>query len=152
MSTRNDTGRIIKDAGSDFCRFREVSKYSYGDILRNINETFVTDADGSMQTGWNGRIRNLRLIASGSGDVTDMWYHRLTDAVPSEEQVYLILEDEKGVGPEYRIYEAYPAEIVTMLDEMNNAGEFYIVSEKYIWLIFCTPNKAGYCTGDIRIN
>ena len=105
-----------------------------------------------MRTGWNGRIRNLRLIASGSGDVTGMWDHRLTDAVPSEEQVYLILEDEKGVGPEYRIYEAYPAEIVTMLDEMNNAGEFYIVSEKYIWLIFCTQNKAGYCTGDIRIN
>ena len=149
MNTRNETGRFIKNAGLDRGRLPEVSKYSYGDILRNINDTFVTGTGGN-HLSWNGRIKNLRLIRSASGDRADIWYHRLTEAIPSEEQVYLILEDTKEYETKYLIYEAYPSEIITLLDEMNVPGEIYMVSKKYKWLIFKTYENTAYCTGDIH--
>lgn len=149
MQIRNEAERVIKECGLDRGRLHEVSKYSYDNIIHRFTKTFVTSGD--IHRCWDGRIKEFRSTPSTVGIDGEPWYHRLTDFIPSEIPVYLILEDYKGYEPKYWVYEAYPSEIVTLLDEVNGPGEYYIVSKKFDWLICGTHEDTVYCSGDIVI-
>ena len=148
MKTNNETERTVKNDPVRG-RLREVSPYSCGDILQRITDAFVVN--GGFDTGWRGKIKNLRLTETDSGDRSNMWHHSLDGAVGPEEQVYLIFEDANVNGAKYRIYEIYPSELSDLLDETDGLGEFYIVSREFRWLIFVTNDKKVFCSGEIHI-
>ncbi|MBP3855567.1 MAG: hypothetical protein IK990_08165 [Ruminiclostridium sp.] len=145
MSIRDEAERVVRELGIDKKRFHEVSKLAYADIIRRTENEFASG--GTLHRCWDGRLQKQLSTKDISSD--RLWYHKLPELLPADEPVYALLEDTRAYEPEYRVFEAHLPELITVLDEINGLGEFYIVSGKYKWLICETHEDIVCCAGEI---
>lgn len=143
---RETIENIIKDFHLDRSRIFEVSHLKYADIIKRIEKRFVLNGGAlhwsNIQNRFNPSI-NVRsqYIGNNMG-----WYQMLDNIIPDTLH-YVLFEDSRNFRPKYWVYEMYPNEIITVINE-SNPGDFYIVSKKFEWLISECHEDVVYFLGE----
>lgn len=143
---RKHIENIIKDLRLDRSRIFEVSHLKYADIIKQIESTFVVNGGSlhwsNIQNRFNPSfILKTQYIGNNRG-----WYQLLDKMIPDTLH-YVLFEDRKNYQPKYWVYEMFPKEIITIINE-SSPQDFYIVSKKYKWLISECHEDIAYFVGD----
>ena len=139
LVVRDEIEKAVKEQKIDRKRFFEVSKQSYGQIIKKIETAFVSRGGGIHWANMGYYRPELKCVFKVLDD-WDSWYKRLPNVVPAPDApVYALFEDNGGVDKitrteKYWLYEACLPELLLVISE-TIWGDFYIVSKKYDWLI-----------------
>lgn len=137
---------IIKDLHLNRARIFEVSHLKYTDIIKQIERTFVINGGSLHWSNIQNRFNpsfSLKTLYIGNNM---KWYQLLRKIIP-DTLTYVLFEDSRNYQPKYWVYEMFPAEIITVINE-SSPQDFYIVSKKLKWLISECHEDIVYFVGD----
>jgi len=153
LDVRDSIEQLIKEQKIDRARFFEVSKHSYKQIIKKIEYVFV---DKSMRWdngihwanmgNYNPKLNWTGILLKGWDD----WMAELPYIIPnSNDAMYILFEGRT----KYWLYEAFISELTSILGEIEEPGDFYIVSKKIDWLISLNHhNYISYVGDNLNLN
>ena len=144
---RIEIENIIKEFHLDRSRIFEVSHLKYADIIKQIERTFVKNAGPLHWSNIDYRFNPALTINTQYIGNHRRWYQLLHKIIPDTAH-YVLFEDTINFQPKYWVYEMFPNEIITVIDECCGLNDFYIVSKKYKWLISECHEEIAYFVGD----
>ncbi len=153
-SIREAIENVVKNRYLDRSRIFEVSHLKYENIIKKIEKTFIINRGTSFYHStlhWSN-IENrfspsFTIKQTYVGDNV-LWYHQLNKIIPDCLH-YVLFEDTINFQPKYWLYEMFPSEIITVIDESEpSPDDFYIVSKKLKWLISECHEDIVYFVGD----
>ena len=143
---RETIEKIIKDLCLDRSRIFEVSPLKYENIIGKIEKTFVKNNGELHWANIEERFNSCFTLKKLYIGKNKQWYQQLFRIIPNT-LCYVLFEDTVNYQPKYWVYEMYPSEIITVINE-SNPNDFYIVSKKYKWLISECHEDIVYFLGD----
>lgn len=139
--------KVIKDFELDRSRIFEVSYLKYADIIKRIEKTFVKNAGSLHWSNIQCRFNSSFTINKQYIGNNVLWYRRLDRIIPDTLH-YVLFEDKENYHPKYWVYEMFPNEIITVINESEGLKDFYIVSKKFKWLISECHEDIVFFVGD----
>ena len=134
---------IIKDCRLDRSRIFEVSHLKYADIIKKIEKTFVKNGGPIHWSNIENRFNPSFTLKMQDTGGNRFWYQKLDMIIPDALH-YALFEGTSH----YWLYEMYPKEIITVINESEGLDDFYIVSKKFKWLISECHEDVVYFVGD----
>ena len=141
---------VIKDCNLDRTRIFEVSHLKYADIIKKIENTFIKNGGMLHWSNIENRFKPSFALKTQYIGNNKLWYHSLTKIIPDTLH-YVLFEDAINYHAQHKywVYEMFPAEIITVIDEsLPSPDDFYIVSKKFEWLISECHEDVVYFVGD----
>lgn len=140
--------KVIKDFNLDRSKIYEVSRLKYLDIIKKIEKIFIKNGGilhwANIENRFNPSF-SLKTQYIGSNR---SWYQALAKIIPNTLH-YVLFEDVVNSHTKYWVYEMFPHEIITVIDEsVPSPDDFYIVSKKFEWLISECHEEIVYFVGD----
>ena len=134
---------VIKDFQLDRSRIFEVSHLKYADIIKKIEKTFVINGGSLHWSNIENRFNPFFIRKTRYTGNNRLWYQQLNKIIPDGLH-YVLFED----ITHYWLYEMFPNEIITVINESVGLDDFYIVSKKFEWLISEDHHDTVYFVGD----
>ena len=145
---RDTIENVIKEFHLDRSRIFEVSHLKYADIIKRIEKTFVINSGPLHWSNIGNRFQPSFALKTRYIGNHRLWYHMLDKIIPDTLH-YVLFEDTVDFQPKYWVYEMFPNEMITVIDESDpSPDDFYIVSKKFEWLISECHEDIVYFVGD----
>ena len=138
---------VIKDFDLSRSRIFEVSHLKYKDIIKKIEKVFVKNCGSLHWSNIECRFNSYFTLKTHYIGNNALWYQKLEKIIPDTLH-YVLFEDTVNYQPKYWVYEMFPKEIITVINESERLNDFYIVSKKFEWLISEDHEEIVYFVGD----
>ena len=144
---REEIEKVIKDYNLDRSRIFAVSHLKYADIIKKIEKTFVKNGGSLHWSNIEYRFNTSFTLKTQYIGNNKLWYQQLDKIIPDTLH-YVLFEDTVNFQPKYWLYEMFPNEMITVINESECLSDFYIVSKKFKWLISEDHEDIVYFVGD----
>jgi hypothetical protein len=125
-SLRDEINRACNNLNYIDGEFKEVNDWE--EVIREIEETFIAKkAHNSSITPYCEHLKGECFTLKFPDDNA---FTALDKLIPQDEKVWLLAQDTNKIW----LYEGYVCQIVNIIKECY-AFEYYIVSQKYLWLL-----------------
>ena len=139
--------KVIKEFNLDRSRIFAVSHLKYADIIKKIVKTFVKNGGLLHWSNIEYRFNTCFTLKTQYIGNNRLWYQQLDKIIPDTLH-YVLFEDTVNFQPKYWLYEMFPNEMITVINESECLDDFYIVSKKFKWLISEDHEEIVYFVGD----